>query len=268
MLQSTGPCVQAEFHSGLGNWLYISVEVAIVALATNHSLVLPMIMHQTFRLPREIRHPDMTSHCRTVRNIQCASGDIKIRKMVQLVTGMSFAHARASMFQWMLSTPRFMPFVVGTAIHLRSVSDVTCHTYTNIRRCRHDCVKPKTLACVARTPVLPSPIVVLSDSQTLATRMRDYLRSVGYTNVHDESVVVNASDHSGLSSHSALNAFVLWTAFARARVRFASSISTFSKSALLAIHRDRDYVVETRCYRHRSDGALFTCRRATQESLV
>lgn len=48
MLQSVGPCLEASFHSGIGNWMYISVEVGLVALATNHSLILPDFMHMAF----------------------------------------------------------------------------------------------------------------------------------------------------------------------------------------------------------------------------
>lgn len=269
MLQYTGPCLQAEFHGGLGNWLYISVEVGLVAYATNHSLVLPNFMHEAFRLPDEIDRPGPKSHCRIMRNMQCASGDHDVRETVAKRSGTSFEHTRATMFRLLFGAPRIdVPFV-GTAIHLRSVSDVHCHTYTTIRKCRHECVLPGVLTCIAKTPALPLPIVILSDSLSLSRRTMTRLQSMGYDDVRDESAVINASDHSGLSSHAAWNAMKLWNLFARARVRFASGGSTFSKSALLALVREREFVVDTRCHKaHASDGALFTCRHPDLTDLV
>lgn len=270
MLRSTGPCVQAEFHSGLGNWLYISVEVGLVAYATNRSLVLPDFMHEAFRLPGQIRRPDHTSYCHVLRNLQSASGDRTVRKTVAAVSATSFAHARASMFRWMLGTPRIhVPLTVGTAIHLRTLSDRHCRTEKSIRRCQYECLRPGVLACIGAIPVLPPPIIILSDSRSLAVRTTAYLQSVGHTDVRDESAIVNASDHSGLSSRAAWDAILLWTVFARAPVRIASGVSTFSKSALLALPGQHNLVVDTRCRKaHASDGALFTCRRATESDLV
>jgi len=271
MLKSVGPCLEASFHSGIGNWMYISVEVGLVALATNHSLILPDFMHMAFQLPAEIRRhrPGMT-RCRVVRDMQCASGDHTVRKLVEVVSGTTFKKMWTFMFRWLLGTPRVhVPYFASTVIHLRTVSDANCHSYVNIRRCHHECVRPHVLECIGKTPALPPPIVVMSDIRSLAARTIAHLKSVGYTDVRDESTILNASDHSVLSSRAAWDAMVLWTTFARAHVRFASGISTFSKSALLAMPRKRNFVVDTRCRKaHASDGALFTCRLATRTDLV
>jgi hypothetical protein len=115
-------------------------------------------------------------------------------------------------------------------------------------------------------PQLKAPVVVFSDAGDVAHKLISRLRG----DAHDESwLMINASDHSGHSEESGRRALILWTAFAKAQIRVGSGISTFSKSAMLALKGVDDYVVDTRCYKgHRTDGDLFTCRRVSLRDLV
>ena len=279
--ETKGACVEAIVHSGIGNWFYIAVEVALLALATNRSLVLPDVFHTAFRLPSSIGRPQTSGRvCTPVRDMQVVSGsrEMRIRSIHSAhrmrengddFRALSFAKVRARMFRHVLGQPvlashhpRF-----GTAIHLRTVSDVHCHTYTDIRTCPRVCFRKSALKCIAMTLHLPRPILVLSDALVAAEHMKRLLPTAG---VYDESSFVNATDHSGLSYSASQNALRLWIAFARARVRIASSVSTFSKSALLAMpNPSYDYIVDMRCRKsHLSDGDLFDCKRSALKDLV
>lgn len=68
-------------HSGVGNWLYIAVEAAAIAVSLNATLVLPHLLHDAFCLPPEVQRPG-TAGCRIVRSIQRASADARVREAV------------------------------------------------------------------------------------------------------------------------------------------------------------------------------------------
>ena len=247
-IRADGPCLHATLHSGLGNWLYICAEVAL--------------MHEAFELPMHVGVWPVARECQGVNNMQIASSDRHVRRKATAVVGTyTFAKARAAVFRWLFGRPRASvpaPRPIGTAIHLRTVSDVTCHTYAAIRACPRACVRDAALDCVARmVATAPKPVVVMSDARHVAYRLLARLSG----DVHDEEWYTNASDHSGLSEYAGRRAFRLWVGFATATVRVASGGSTFSKSALLSIRGTRDYVVDTRCTkRHHTDGKLYTCR--------
>lgn len=270
-----GPCLAAELHSGLGNWLYISVEVALAAAATNHTLALPSVLHAQFNLPADVKR--VTPECQQIRNMQHTSGSRRLRKMATRALGdATFAQARARMFRYLFSTPRAptSPALpkVGIAVHLRTVTDVYCKTYTDIRSCRQSCIRSVVLVDLAhmiKTTLPHRPIVVMSDSRRVSEQL---IAQFGTgEDIHDESWLANASDHSGFSKAAGRRAMHLWIAFSRANVRVASSPSSFSKSALLSVPNpnSRDYVVDPRCTKaHRSDGDLFTYRKASLTDLV
>lgn len=261
-------CLRAVLHSGLGNWLYVAVQVSLVATAQNCTLVLPDVLHRWFVLPSRVHRPmQRERHCREVRSMQEASSRTAVRQRVVEVTGASsFDAERARTFRELFWRPRVAAApapTFRTAVHLRTVSDVACHTYDNIRDCRGGCLREAALACVVANAV--PPVLVLSDSAAGGARLVRMFADRGVRDVFDESVVADARNHSVRSLRAAYQSLRLWTAFAEAERRFASGISTFSKSALLARGpRATDFVLDTRCFKaHPSDGALFTCRPAS-----
>jgi uncharacterized membrane protein len=270
-----GPCLAAELRGGLGNWLYISVEVALAAAATNRTLALPSVLHAHFNLPADVKR--VTPECQRIRHMQHTSESPRLRKMATRALGeATFAQARAKMFRHLFASPRAptSPALpkVGIAVHLRTVTDVHCKTYTDIRSCRQSCIRSEVLVDLARmikTTLPHRPIVVMSDSRRVSKQL---IAQFGTgEDIHDESWLANASDHSGFSKAAGHRAIRLWIAFSRANVRVASSPSSFSKSALLSVPNpnSRDYVVDPRCAKaHHSDGDLFTYRRASLTDLV
>jgi len=258
-------CFEAQLHSGLGNWLYVSVEVALWAFATNATLVLPLVLHEHFLLPREVLAPTLERRCLLVRNMQVASSNASIRRAVVARARTEFTVARRRTFATLFGRPKVPPAqrLFATAVHVRTVSDVRCASYRRIRECARACVRTAALRCVAQHAI--SPVLVLSDSAETSARLVRVLKGRGREVITEGALGLNATDHSALSKCAARRALGLWTAFALARRRFASGISTFSKSALLARSgaRGEDFVVDSRCRRaHSSDGALFTCRPA------
>ena len=264
-------CVRATLHSGLGNWLYVAVEVALVAAAQNCTLALPSVLHQWFRLPVHVQRP-VGRRCRSIRSMQEASSNPETRtRAVAALGAVDYDAARAQTFRTLFSAP-VVPLMrdawtFQSAVHLRTVSDVACHTYDDIRACRRVCLRTAALECVvqhARPPVL-----ILSDSAVASAQLKRAFADHGVRDgVWDESAVADARNHSAHSRRAAHGAMQLWTAFAMAERRFASGISTFSKAALLARPALRpeqhDFVVDTRCFKgHPSDGELFTCRPAS-----
>jgi len=265
-------CVEAVPHSGLGNWLYVAAEVALVAKAYNCTLVLPAALHRWFRLPPHARRPGAAPlPCREVRSMQEASSNEHTRRRATRAMGArSFEDARARMFRRLFGLPRPSPQApvrFGTSVHVRTVSDVHCHTHTDIRSCRRGCLRDEALHCVVRH-ALP-PVLILSDSAKAGAKLRRMLLQREIRDVWDETDIVDARNHSALSRQAAHQTMLLWAAFVAAERRFASGVSTFSKSALLAIPhqgtrtRGGDYVVDTRCAKtHETDGNLYACRRA------
>ena len=79
-------CLRAVLHSGLGNWLYVAVEVSLVAAAQNCTLVLPHVLHKWFVYPRGT---GLLSgrRCREVRSMQEASSRAAVRQRVVEATG-------------------------------------------------------------------------------------------------------------------------------------------------------------------------------------
>lgn len=264
-------CVRAVLHSGLGNWLYVAAEVALVARAYNCTLVLPTVLHRWFRLPPHAQRPNAPLPCREVRSMQEASSNERTRRLAARAMGArSFEDARARMFRRLFGLPRISPPApvrFGTSVHLRTVSDIHCHTHTDIRSCRRSCLRDEALQCVVRH-ALP-PVLILSDSAKAGAKLRRMLLQRKIRDVWDEIDIVDARNHSALSRQAAHQTMLLWAAFVAAERRFASGVSTFSKSALLAIpHQGMrahggDYVVDTRCAKtHETDGNLYTCRGA------
>lgn len=265
-------CVRAVLHSGLGNWLYVAAEVALVAKAYNCTLVLPVVLHRWFRLPPDARRPDAAPlPCREVRSMQEASSNEHTRRHAARAMGArNFDDARARMFRRLFGLPRPSPQApvrFRTSVHLRTVSDVYCHTHINIRSCRRSCLRDEALHCVVRHAV--PPVLILSDSAKAGAKLRRMLLQRKIRDVWDETDIVDARNHSALSRQAAHQTMLLWAAFAAAERRFAAGVSTFSKSALLAMpHQDMhthggDLVVDTRCAKtHETDGSLYTCRRA------
>ena len=129
-----------------------------------------------------------------------------------------------------------------------------CHTYGNIRGCNRACLREEALACVVANAV--PPVLVLSDSVIAGERLVRMFAERGVRDVFDESVVVDARNHSALSHRAAYQTLRLWAAFSGAERRFASGVSTFSKSALLSRGPGAaDFVLDTRCFKaHPSDG--------------
>lgn len=258
-------CVRAVLHSGFGNWLYIAVEVALVAAAENCTLVLPAVLHRWFHLPLRVQAPG-GKPCRNIQNMQATSESTATKQRAMLaLNASSFDDARAQTFRELFARPRVAattaPVTFRTAVHLRTVSDVACHTHVDIRSCQRACLRDQALECVvsrARPPVL-----ILSDTQKASTKLKRLFHRKNVRDVWDESSIVDARNHSHLSRRAAYQTLLLWTAFSDAEVRFASGVSTFSKSALLA-RSATDYVVDTRCFKaHRTDGDLYTCRRSS-----
>ena len=261
-------CLRAVLHSGLGNWLYVAVEVSLVAAAQNCTLVLPHVLHKWFVLPPRVHRPaQQIGRCREVRSMQEASSRAAVRQRVVEATGASsFDAARAQTFRELFWRPRAAlapPVAFRTAVHLRTYSDVACHTYGNIRDCNRACLREDALACVVANAV--PPVLVLSDSAIAGERLVRMFAERGVRDVFDESVVVDARNHSALSHRAAYQTLRLWTAFSGAERRFASGVSTFSKSALLSRGPGAaDFVLDTRCFKaHPSDGDLYTCRSAS-----
>lgn len=277
-------CVRAAVHDGFGNWLYIAAEVALVAKAYNCTLVMPDVLHQWFRMPPHVHPPDVPLQlpCQDVPSMNVASSNKHTRTLAAQAMGeKSFHYARLRMFRDLFGLPRVSPQVstrFRTSVHLRTTSDVHCQTYKNIRNCRRICLREAALRCVVRN-ALP-PVLILSDSAEAGKKLQQLFHKNGVVDVWDESVIVDARNHSGLSPQAAHHAMLLWVAFAAAERRFASSVSTFSKSALLATfqtipqpHKGTrtpggaydhvDHVVDTRCSKvHATDGNLYTCRKA------
>ena len=261
-------------HSGFGNWLYLSVEVALLAATRDCALVLPEVLDQWFRLPRYVVLDD-SLRCIEVRSMQRASGSAHIRNRVTAAMDFaSFDDARQHAFYELFAHPRetLTPngSLFATVVHLRTQSDVRCSTYTNMRACSNACVRPEAIACVVQNS-LP-PVLILSDAAHVSATLKTALEANGIGDVHEEDAVVsNAQNHSAASYEAATATATLWTAFFKAtRVRIGSSVSTFSKSALLAGHHwpktspPLDFVVDTRCSKHHEvDGELFACRRAS-----
>jgi len=259
-------CVEARLHSGVGNWIYLSVEVALLALATNATLVLPAVLHEVFSLPLDVLVFAPGQGCQTVRHMQVASSNATTRLAVAARTRTDFASARQNMFQRLFSRPRRPPPHGGfaTAVHVRTVSDVRCASYRHMRACARACVRKASLRCVAQHAL--SPVLVLSDSARASESLVRMLEARGLDAADEAALGLNATDHSALSERAARRTLALWIAFALARRRFASGISTFSKSALLARPGalGEDFVVDSRCQKkHAVDGALFTCRWAS-----
>jgi hypothetical protein len=240
------------------------VEVALVAAARNCTLVLPTVLHQWFRLPPRVRAPS-EQQCEDIRCMQAASKSALTRRRATVALGaLSFEDARAQTFRALFAHPSAAPSTptaFRTAVHLRTVSDVACHTHVDIRSCQRSCLRDQALKCVVRHA--RPPVLILSDTRKASARLKRLFHDAHVWDVWDESVVVDARNHSGLSRRAAQQTLLLWAAFYDAEVRFASGISTFSKSALLS-RSATDYVVDTRCYKaHRTDGDLYTCRRSS-----
>ena len=263
-----GCCVRARIdHSGFGNWLYIAVEVALVAAANNCTFVLPAVMHRWFHLPPRVR-PISTQTCQDIRCMQAASQSPGTRRRATMaLSARTFEDARAQTFRELFARPRAAPrtpVAFRTAVHLRTVSDLACQTHVDIRNCQRACLRDRALECVVRHA--QPPVLILSDTKQASARLRRLFHEAHIRDVWDESSIVDARNHSGSSRRAAHQTLLLWSAFSDAPVRFGSGISTFSKSALLA-RPAIDFVVDTRCSKaHRSDGDLYTCRRALLRS--
>lgn len=263
-------CVRAKLTGGVGNWLYIAAEAALLARVRNESLSLPRVLHEAFIMPLDIQRNHAS--CRSFGQMRGVSRDADMRKRVEAATGMPFAHARARTFRQLFGRPKGASHDV-VAIHLRTVSDTRCKTHTNIRLCEGACVRQKSLQCLISTLVnldtTSRSVVVMSDSLKLSVQVVQLMRAAGIADVYDESWILNASNHSGHSMQSAKVGISLWTLFARSPVRFATSGSTFSKSALLSFPSKHSYLIDMRCEKARaSDGALFTCKEARLKDLV
>lgn len=261
-------CVQARFHSGFGNWLYISVQVAMYAHSVNKTLALPDIIHQHFRLPQVVIRP--RSGCIPIRQLDYVHASRARMRRVESTFGMPFPEARAATFRWLFGRPRYhVPLPkFQTAVHIRTVSDVRCKRHHNMRACDGACVRNETLQCVVRR-AQNGPIVVISDSKEYADELRRMYARAGVSEVYDERTIVDASNHSGLDPASAGGAIRLWMAFAYAEQRVVSGGSSFSKSAVLSLPGTQDYAMDTRCRKgHPTDGNLFACRRLTPEDVV
>ena len=198
--------------------------------------------------------------------MQAASNDAALRERARRAArAASFEEARALTFRRLFARPRWRPRArFKTAVHLRTVADERCATYRAMRACTRVCLPRESLLCVVRH--VEPPVLVLSDSEHASAQLVAVLRLAGVSAVHDEDALgLNASDHSAHSPSAARRALQLWTAFALARRRFASGVSTFSKSALLARpgRYGQDWVVDTRCFKkHSTDGPRFNCRVA------
>ena len=229
--------------------------------ARNCTLVLPTVLHQWFRLPPRVRAPS-EQQC----GYQMHAGRSKsalTRRATVALGALSFEDARAQTFRLVCTPKRCSQHAPAfrTAVHLRTVSDVACHTHVDIRSCQRSCLRDQALKCVVRHA--RPPVLILSDTRKASARLKRLFYDAHVWDVWDESVVVDARNHSGLSRRAAQQTLQLWAALYHAEIRFASGISTFSKSALLS-RSATDYVVDTRCYKaHRTDGDLYTCRRSS-----
>lgn len=170
-------CVEARVHSGLGNWLYIAVEAAAIAVVLNATLTLPNLLHDAFYLPTEVQRPGKAS-CRIVRSMQAASADETVRATVAtILRAPDFQSARMQLFGRMFGAPRMSSLPTrhyGTAVHIRVVSDEVCHTYRSLRECSSSCVRFSSLRCVVRQAI--PPVLVLSDSRAVGVRLIALLR--------------------------------------------------------------------------------------------
>lgn len=272
--RSMPKCVRAVLNSGLGNWLYIAVEVALVGIASNADIMLPLVLHNAFHLPQEIGIADKEAHnCTSITSMQAASNDANVRHILHKRSNKPFVHTRAQTFKWLFANARMTTTTrIGAAVHIRTVSDERCSTYTNMRDCPGACIRKAVLLCVVqwlRKQHIIGNVMVLSDARDVARRFMELCQLQNVSHVIDESVLVDASNHTALSRESATNALYLWTVFAMAPIRVASSISTFSKSALLSMRGRNDMLVDTRCHKkHRSDGPIYSCHRARVSDLV
>lgn len=265
-------CMRPKLNGGFGNWLYISVEVALLVATRDCALVLPEILGHWFEFPSYVALDD-SRMCGEIRNMQRASGNAHTRRRVTAAMDFStFDDARAHVFRELFSHPKptLTNASFATVVHLRTYSDVRCSTYSDLRSCNRACVRPEAIACIVQNS-LP-PVLILSDAAHVSATLKAAFAAEGIEKVYEEDAVVpNAQNHSASSYESAAAAATLWAAFFQAKhVRIGSSISTFSKSALLAGHRRRksdpsiDFVVDTRCVKgHESDGELFSCHRAS-----
>lgn len=263
--------MRPRLNGGFGNWLYISVEVALLVATRDCALVLPEILGHWFFFPNYVSLDDSRA-CGEIRNMQRASGNAHTRRRVMAAMDFAtFDDARQHVFRELFSHPKptLTNASFATVVHLRTYSDVRCSTYNNLRACNRACVRPEAIACIVQNS-LP-PVLILSDTAHVSATLKAAFAAEGVADVYEEDAVVpNAQNHSASSYESAAAAATLWTAFFQAKnVRIGSSISTFSKSALLAGRRKKsdpsiDFVVDTRCAKgHESDGELFGCRRAS-----
>ena len=126
----TRPCqgVRARIdHAGLGNWLYIAVEVALVA-AADCTLVLPTVLHR-FRYRRV--QSGSEQQCEDIRCMQAASKSAPARQQAWWLGALSFEDACAdlrALFYKLLPT-RPQPFALPYTYERSRTSPAT-HTST------------------------------------------------------------------------------------------------------------------------------------------
>ena len=224
------PCVVARLHSGVGNWLYIAVEVALVALATNTLLALPprstplfdyraALRAHPMRAARSgtCRPPRMTPRCASARGAPRAPRALRRRARLP-----SADCSRATTLASTRALQNSCPPAHGRGRALRNLP-----RHARMHPCV--CLPRESLLCVVRHA--EPPVLVLSDSEHASAQLVAVLRLAGVSAVHDEDALgLSASDHSAHSPSAARRALQLWTAFALARRRFASGVSRFLRA--------------------------------------